>query len=304
MAIGYRCEGCGIKRAAKWEGRCVNCGGFANCKRTTMDEGEESGPPPRGEVTELSDVAASNQERIPCEVFPGFDKMLGTDKLTGDSGIAAKAGHAIQICGPPGSLKSTLLMQALRGYTKRRCSVLYIAGEESLPQIKARADRLFGESARTRIRAIEENDLDAILYALDDDPPEIVVVDSINTIEVEDYAPGSPTAIRIAAKEIYKFTKPHGIGLFLVVQMNKLGDNFAGPRELEHTVDTSLVVSVERDGSRVVKSIKNRFGEAPASQRFQMNDNGLVEIEEPKRKTKIDKDEPEPPTPPHLIIVP
>jgi DNA repair protein RadA/Sms len=265
-----------------------------------MAEGLEQGPPPRGQITALSDVSAENLERISCG-FAGLDKIMGLDESTGNYGFAAKAGHAIQLCGPPGSGKSSILLQACMNITKQRYSVLYVAGEESLQQIKSRADR-FGKFNH-KMNAVEESDLDGILSILDDEPPEFIIVDSINTLSVEDYTPGSTAAITVAAKEIYAVTKAAGICLILVVQMNKVGDNFAGPRALEHAMDTSLIMSVERDGIRLISSVKNRYGIAPAQQRFEMRENGLFEIDEPAPPEPKAKP-PTEPTTPNLILVP
>lgn len=284
MAIGYRCEGCGVVRAETWRGMCPACYSYNNIRRTVASEGVEEGPPPRGQIVNLNAVSAACLERVSTG-FAGIDRILGTDPVTGVSGIAAKGGQAIQVYGVPGSGKSTLLLQVCRELTKQRYTVLYVAGEESLQQIKSRADRL--GRFNSKMIAIEEQDLDEILYSFEEANPTVAVIDSIQTISVEDYSPGSLAGMRIAAREIYKFTQSRGIGLFFVVQVNKTGDDFAGPKEIEHIVDTSLFLRVDKNGLRKLDcNTKNRFGLTPASQAFRMTDKGLVEV--------ADEDEPEP----------
>jgi DNA repair protein RadA/Sms len=233
--------------------------------------------------------------------MPGIDRILGEDPVTKICGIAAKGGQAVQIFGEPGSGKSSMLLEIARGFTRQRYVTLYVAGEESLQQIKTRADR-FG-TFNQKMQMLEEQDLDSILYAIDDIQPTIVIIDSLNTVCVEDYTQGSATAMRIAAREIYKFTQSHGIGLFLVVQMDKTGTNYAGPKEVEHIVDTSLFLHFEGNKKNKIRRLdcdtKNRFGPTPSTQRFKMVEEGLVEIDEeaeaePDPAPPID---PGPPTP-------
>lgn len=274
MAIGYRCEGCNIVRAEKWRGPCPGCAGFFSIRRTVSSEGTEEGPPPRGQILSLNAVTASSLERISVG-FPGIDRILGADPLTSEQGIAAKGGQAIQVCGAPGMGKSTWLLQVARNLTKQRYTVLYVVAEESMQQVKARADRL--GKFNDKMIALEEQDLDSILYQAEEVAPDVVIIDSINAISVEDYAAGSVSGMRIAAREIYKFTQTNGIGLFLVVQVDKSGTDFAGPKELEHIIDTSLFL----DNKRCLRcDSKNRFGLTPASQRLQMTETGLIEIDE------------------------
>ena len=302
MAIGYRCDGCSIVRADRWRGTCPGCGGFYSIRRTaTSVEGAEEGPPPRGQLVSLNDVTAATLERISCG-FAGVDKILGTDPVTGLSGIAAKGGQAIQIYGAPGVGKSSWLIQVAQNLAKQRYPTLYVIGEESIMQVKARADRIIKKIHKNLV-CIEETDLDAILYQLDEVRPTVAVIDSINTVAVEDYAAGSTSAMRIAARELYKFTQTNGICLILVVQMNKAGDDFTGPKELEHIVDTSLFFTLDRKGRRVLRcDTKNRFGSTPAEQLFEMRENGLFEIDD------VPEEPPAPPTttpePPVLRSVP
>ncbi len=316
MAVGWLCHGCRIVRGEKWTGPCRGCGRWFDCKRTIVEGEGQSGLPSRGEVVPLGGVAASSQERISTG-YPGIDRVLGFDPITGDTGIAQKAGQAIQIFGSPGCGKSTLLLQMYERLTRQRITVLYIVGEESLEQMKARADRL-NIKFNVRMLVIDEQDLDAIINAIDEHQPLVVVIDSINTVSVEDYMAGSTAAIKIAATEIYRFTKARGIALILVTQMDKAGEDFSGPKALEHIVDTSLFMNVLRDGTRKLEcAAKNRFGRVPAHQRLDMTEKeGLVEIDDEEdeeektplqiaaAKALVELEKETPPNPPPLTLVP
>lgn len=275
MAKAYRCADCKIVRAVKWTGRCPNCGGFFNIQITNMDgDGARPEPVKAGQVVTLDDVASAPQERISTGV-EGFDRILGKDPLQGNFGIAQKAGHAIQIYGEPGAGKSTLLSQACLGLIKQRFKVLYIAGEESLEQIKARFARLGKHNAKLVL--VKETDLDAILDIIDEEEPDIVIIDSINMVEVDEYEIGSTNAIKIATKDFVKLANRNPFGLLIVVQINKASNDFAGPKALEHMVDTSLFLRNSTGKYRVLEcKTKNRHGDTPAYAHFLMTEKGLI----------------------------
>lgn len=242
-------------------------------------------------------------ERIPTGIA-SFDQLLGADKM--GSGIAVVAAQVVQVCGEPGSGKSTVLLQSGREWARARHGVLYVACEESTSQIAQRARRV-GKFSRTMM-IVRARDLETVLNAIAEHRPKIVIVDSVNTIEVEEYAFGSIAAAHVAAREITDLAKEHGIGVFLIVQINKNG-TFSGPQAMEHYVDTSLFLRVignkKTSRIRVLESIKNRFGEAPLSARFQMTDHGLVEIPdepEPEEEPEVEPEVVEKPR--HLKAVP
>lgn len=307
MAIGYRCgeregNGCGKVFSQSWRGRCQNCGDLHACKRVASHDGIESGPPPRGEVVALGDVTAACLERIPS-CFPGFDRILGRDPMTGLEGLAARGGQAVQFFGEPGIGKTSLLLQILRDYAKQRETVLYVAAEESVQQIKANADRFF-DKFPPRLLMYEEQDLDSLLYKFEDVAPSIIVIDSINALSVEEYKSGSTAAIALAANEIYRFTKARGIGLYLVTQMDKAGTDYSGPKVVEHIVDTSLCFRMSTNNTRILEcKSKNRLGLTPAMQRFEMTMRGLVEVAEPMPEPESPDDPPAlPPAPPETLL--
>lgn len=327
MAKAYQCSDCKIIRSQKWTGRCPGCFGFYNVRVTNADDGsgtERPEPVADGQIVTLDDVAAENQERISTEIV-GLDRVLGVDKLVGNYGIAAKAGHVIQLYGGPGAGKSTLLLQACKGLTKQRHKVLYIAGEESLEQIKSRANRI--GKFNSCMQLVRETDLDSLLDSIEEAEAEIVVVDSINMIEVDEYESGSMSAVKIAAKEFVKMAKKFGFGLILVVQLTKSND-YSGPKALEHLVDTSLYFRNESGRKTGLRTIeckgKNRHGSTPVFASFNMSKDGVLieasfddgtddddeEVEEvkvaaKKTTTKGKKAEAVPEKPePHLKVLP
>lgn len=313
MPKAYRCADCKVIRALKWTGRCPGCHGFFNIQITSADDGRErSEPVTEGQVVSLDEVVESSLERVSTGI-DGLDLILGRDPVEDTRGLAIKAGHIVQIYGEPGAGKSTLITQACQGLTKQRYKVLYIAGEESLEQIKTRTSRV--GKFNSKFRLVKETDLDVLLDIIDEEEPEIVVIDSVNMVEVDEYDIGSMAAVKIATKEFIKQAKKYGFGLIIVVQITKGGD-FSGPKALEHQVDTSLYLRHGFSGQRVLEcKEKNRYGNTPAYAYFQMSATGLTEYqlpeeedEQPKKKKKSTKKVAEPvkesTSEPHLKSVP
>jgi DNA repair protein RadA/Sms len=292
MGVGYKCglvgEGCGMEFVERYKGPCPSCGGWYSIKTISTDmHGALTAPPPRGQRTTMSQITTLPQERISTG-FEGIDLILGHDADTNTSGIAATAGQVVQICGEPGAGKSTVLLQICRNITRQGYPVLYISGEESLQQIKARADRVGRFNSKFEI--IDETDLDKIQDNLADMKPSMAVIDSIQTVCVEGFLTGSQASLTTASRELYKYAQSVGLGMFFIVQMNKAGNNFAGPKTLEHIIDTSLYAELlPNDIRRISCTEKNRFGRTPTKQYFDMTNSGLVEIEDPYKK--IDKEE-------------
>jgi len=270
----YQCENCG-SRMSKWAGQCPDCKGW-NC---ITEVAAEAGPGRRftgyagqlsNEVRDLSGVGQGGVARMPVGVGE-LDRVLG-------GGIVP--GSVILLGGDPGIGKSTLLLQLVSGLAARTLC-LYVTGEESLEQLAMRASRL--ELALDGIRCLTETSVEQILGHADRESPRLLVVDSIQTVFSEslESAPGSVSQVRESAAALVRWAKQKGCCVVLVGHVTKEGA-LAGPRVLEHMVDT--VLYFESDGSsryRVVRAIKNRFGAVNELGMFAMTGKGLKEVKNP-----------------------
>jgi DNA repair protein RadA/Sms len=270
----FQCEQCGV-RLSKWAGQCPECHGW-NC---IVERAAEGRPGARfsgysgqlsNEVKDLAAVGRSAVERLPVGVAE-IDRVLG-------GGIVP--GSVILLGGDPGIGKSTLLLQLVAALANRSPS-LYITGEESLEQLGMRARRL--ELSLEGIRCLTETSVGQILGHADQEKPQLLVVDSIQTVYLEslESAPGSVAQIRESAAALVRWAKESRCCVVLVGHVTKEGA-LAGPRVLEHMVDT--VLYFESDGSsryRVVRAIKNRFGAVNELGMFAMTGKGLKEVRNP-----------------------
>lgn len=224
--------------------------------------------------------------RLESEIA-GFDKVLG-------GGIVP--GSLILICGDSGSGKSTLLIQVFQALARRRETCLYITGEEPVSQLASRFKGLGKFPAR--LQALHATDIDIMLDRVDEMKPSVVVIDSIQCVEVdEDLEVGSASSIKTAINEFMKYAKAEKVAFIIIGHITK-GGSIGGPKTLEHMVDTSvhLTASLSR---RVLQCLsKNRFGKTPQRAYFEMTGEGLVEIEE-----KPDDDSPTT-LPPTLTSIP
>ena len=219
----------------------------------------------------LDQVSLEEQDRISTG-FGELDRVLG-------SGVVA--GSLVLVGGDPGIGKSTLLLQVCRNLAAAGHRVLYISGEESLKQIKMRASRI-GEVTGELLFLCETN-LDDIQAAIEKEKPEVVIIDSIQTMFREDVAsaPGSVSQVRESTNILMQIAKGLGIAVFIVGHVTKEGV-VAGPRVLEHMVDTVLYFEGERNASyRILRGVKNRFGSTNEIGVFEMQQQGLVEVENP-----------------------
>ncbi len=224
----------------------------------------------KARLLRLDEVSAVETQRY-VSGLGEFDRVLGGGLIPAS---------LVLIGGDPGIGKSTLLLQVARGYRERGLSVVYLSGEESPAQVRLRAERV---GAPEDLRVCAENDLSAVLATLEDEPPRILIVDSIQTVYLPELssAPGSVSQVREAASRLLRFSKEREVSVFIVGHVTKEGA-LAGPRVLEHLVDVVLYFEGERSGPyRVLRAVKNRFGPVDEIGVFEMSDRGLIPVENP-----------------------
>jgi len=274
----FACSQCG-GQFPKWTGNCSACGAWNSLNeemlpspnavqnklgRHTGFAGEQS------QIQHIANIQLTVQPRISTGLLE-LDRVLG-------SGLVL--GSVILLGGDPGIGKSTLLIQAL-SYLSQHHSVLYVTGEESLQQVAQRAKRL--ELSADKINLLAETQIEQILLLANHHQPQIIVIDSIQTVFTELFssAPGSVGQVRESAAQLVRFAKHTNTILFLVGHVTKEG-TIAGPRILEHMVDTVLYFEGEQDSRyRLIRAIKNRFGAVNELGVFAMTDKGLKEITNP-----------------------
>jgi DNA repair protein RadA/Sms len=271
----FVCQSCGYQ-APKWLGRCPGCQGW----NTFVEERviEEKAPERdllgfEAEAVPIPMTEIVREERERLQIGIGeFDRVLG-------GGIVF--GSVILVGGDPGIGKSTLLLQVMNRLASKERKVLYISGEESLQQTKMRADRL-GVSS-DQLYVVSETSLEKILHDIQTIRPSTVVVDSIQTIYCSDLpsTPGSISQVREASSRLLYLAKHLSIPIFLIGHVTKEGF-IAGPKVLEHMVDTVLYIEGEANYSfRILRAVKNRFGSTNEIGVFEMKDSGLVEVTSP-----------------------
>ena len=268
----FFCRECGYE-SAKWMGQCPGCKSW----NTFTEEPVAMKPSGRvnalkadgkAEPVKLSQVSVDEKDRISTNMEE-LDRVLG-------GGIVP--GSLILVGGDPGIGKSTLLLQVCRNLSDKALDVLYISGEESLRQIKMRANRLgeFGD----RLSLLCEIDLEVIEEIIRKLQPKVVVIDSIQTMYSEEVkaAPGSVSQVRESTAVLLQLAKGLGITIFIVGHVTKEG-TVAGPRVLEHMVDTVLYFEGDRHASyRILRGVKNRFGSTNEIGVFEMREQGLMEV--------------------------
>jgi DNA repair protein RadA/Sms len=274
LKTSYECTACGVK-ANKWAGKCVSCNAW-----NTLQEVVERPAPINTRyqtlagstmsVQVLGSIAAEDTPRIPTGIEE-FDRVLGGGLVLG---------AVVLLGGDPGIGKSTLLLQAMASLAQTQ-TVLYITGEESAGQVALRAKRL--EAPADAVQLLPEIRLEAILDALETLKPSIVVVDSIQTLYTDQLqsAPGSVGQVRECAAMLTRTAKTKGITIILVGHVTKDGQ-LAGPRVLEHIVDTVLYFEGDTHSAfRLIRAVKNRFGAANELGVFAMTDKGLKGVSNP-----------------------
>jgi DNA repair protein RadA/Sms len=270
----YACQSCGYQ-SPKWMGKCPDC----NQWNTFAEEKYERAVHPRGELSlgtrevpaSIHEINTSEEDRVLSGIGE-FDRVLG-------GGLVA--GSVILIGGDPGIGKSTLLLQAFAAVSRKGLTCLYVSGEESQRQIKMRAERL--GIAAPNLLILSETALERIIEQVKKVKPGLLVIDSIQTIFSSSIpsAPGSIAQVRESSGSIIVLAKKTGLTTFLIGHVTKDGA-IAGPRVLEHMVDTVLYFEGERGHSfRILRAVKNRFGSTNEIGVFEMKEAGLKEVTNP-----------------------
>lgn len=271
----FVCSACGGS-AVKWQGQCPHCGAWNALIETRTEPGPQrrraAAASAAGAVA-ISDVTAAEPKRL-CTGIEEFDRVLGGGLV--DGGV-------VLIGGDPGIGKSTLLLQALSRVAAAE-AVLYVSGEESAAQVALRAQRLSIEvSALPRLKVLAEIELETIIAVIETAKPRVVVVDSIQTLFTPTLtsAPGSVSQVRECAASLTRLAKRSGVTVILVGHVTKEGA-LAGPRVLEHMVDTVLYFEGDTHSAyRLVRAFKNRFGAIHELGVFAMTDRGLRGVSNP-----------------------
>lgn len=267
----FFCQNCGHEEK-KWLGQCPMCKEWNTFVEESISDGVSfSKTVNRAEVVTLSSVKTDSEERIKTGIEE-LDRVLG-------GGIVQ--GSLILVGGDPGIGKSTLLLQVCQKLSQKKHQVLYISGEESLKQIKLRAMRM-GEFT-DELSLLCETNLNTIRGVIERRKPEIVIIDSIQTMYSEDVtsAPGSVSQVRESTNVLMQLAKGLNISVFIVGHVTKEG-TVAGPRVLEHMVDTVLYFEGDRHASyRILRGVKNRFGSTNEIGVFEMRQSGLQEVKNP-----------------------
>jgi DNA repair protein RadA/Sms len=271
----YFCSACGAQ-ASKWSGQCADCGAWNTLSESTAIQTPRRGVASVGFAGEteriqmLREVLPDAIQRIPTGISE-FDRVLGGGLVPGS---------VVLIGGDPGIGKSTLLLQAIVNLSQR-LKTLYVTGEESLQQVSLRAQRL--DSSQSNVALLAATSVESILQQADQARPQVMVIDSIQTMYTEQLtsAPGAVAQVRECAAQLVRYAKQTHTVCFLVGHVTKEG-TLAGPRVLEHMVDT--VLYFEGDAGqryRLVRAFKNRFGAVNELGVFAMTDKGLREVSNP-----------------------
>ena len=272
----YFCQECGYE-SSKWMGQCPGCKAWNSFVEEPVSTGKKASgggksvSRQQSEPVILKEISLKEDERQTTKIGE-LDRVLG-------GGIVP--GSLVLVGGDPGIGKSTLLLQVCRNLAENGNSVLYISGEESLRQIKLRANRIgtFNEN----LQLLCETNLDTVREVMERKKPDVAIVDSIQTMFDEEIgsAPGSVSQVRESTNVLMQIAKGLGITIFIVGHVTKEG-NVAGPRVLEHMVDTVLYFEGDRHNSyRILRAVKNRYGSTNEIGVFDMTETGLQEIENP-----------------------
>jgi DNA repair protein RadA/Sms len=268
----YACQSCGYQ-APKWLGKCPDCGQWESfieeVQRTSGDT--RRGAPAANIPISIASAPPAYEERMATGIAE-FDRVMGGGLVLGS---------VVLIGGDPGIGKSTLMLQALCGLSQQGHKVLYVSGEESVRQLMIRSRRL--DAVAETLWVVSETDVEAILAMVETHRPDVLVVDSIQTLFSPHISstPGSVSQVRDSAMRLMFMAKSTNTSVFLVGHVTKDGA-IAGPRLLEHMVDTVLYFEGDRNHVfRILRAVKNRFGSTNEIGVFEMKEKGLIEVANP-----------------------
>lgn len=270
--VHFFCQECGYE-VPKWLGKCPGCGSWNTFVEEVVvpeKKNTKAAVLPKSEAKRLEEIIFSDKDRIDC----------GIEELNRVLGGGLVPGELILLAGDPGIGKSTLTLQLVASI-KLDETIMYISGEESVEQIKMRAQRLGVEKAQLLL--LTENDMDIITKEIKRYQPKLIILDSIQTVYLPQVtsAPGSVSQLRECTAKVLEWAKGYGIATILVGHVTKDGA-VAGPRVLEHMVDAVLFFEGERHYQhRVLRALKNRFGSTNEIGIFEMEEQGLAEVKNP-----------------------
>ncbi|MEC8538646.1 MAG: DNA repair protein RadA [Pseudomonadota bacterium] len=282
-SISHVCQQCGGAHR-KWSGRCDHCGAWNTLVEERVEAPSGPGKKATGRRVDMQPLATSGDVTPPPRMKTG---MAEFDRVAGGGLVA---GSATLIGGDPGIGKSTLLLQLVCRLSADGRRTAYVSGEESAEQVRMRARRLGLGSADVEL-ATSTNAADIAASIGGKDGPEVVVIDSIQTMYLPtlDSAPGTVSQVRAAAQELIRAAKTHDVALLVVGHVTKDGA-IAGPRVLEHMVDTVLYFEGDRSHHfRILRGVKNRFGATDEIGVFEMAEKGLVEVPNPSELFLADR---------------
>lgn len=277
----YVCDNCGHE-SVKWIGKCPSCGQWNTFKEIRVAP-SVSGGGKRLTAGGVGNTSSTRNTPMPISKVQAKDEPridLHDDELNRVLGGGLVRGSIVLLGGEPGIGKSTLVLQTILRMPEKR--ILYVSGEESTHQLKMRADRI-EENVADNVIVLSENALEKILMQVDDVKPDLLIVDSIQTIESEaiDSSPGSIVQVRECASALLRYAKTSSVPVLLIGHINKEGV-LAGPKILEHIVDTVLQFEGDQHYMyRILRSIKNRFGSTSELGIYEMQQNGLRPVSNP-----------------------
>lgn len=270
----FICQNCGAAYP-KWQGKCDSCGEWNSIVEETAQEEGFSKLRTKREGHIIDFVPLKGTAQTYSRLQTGIKEI---DRVTGGGLVP---GSVILVGGDPGIGKSTLLLQVCAGLAAQKDTCYYISGEEAIDQVRIRANRL--GLAESPVNLASATDIRNIITTLEKTEAKVVIIDSIQTMYLDEVesTPGSVGQVRACAYELIKLAKKKGFVLFLVGHVTKQGE-IAGPRVLEHMVDTVLYFEGERGHHfRILRAVKNRYGATDEIGVFEMQDKGLVEVENP-----------------------